>query len=59
MPFGEQADEPVALHKGDENNRLHGLVDGADAPVESPSESLSTRATWLLPHSLTIPHDPD
>jgi retron-type reverse transcriptase len=39
MPFGEQADGPVTLQKGDETNRLHGLVDGADASVERPAGS--------------------
>ena len=36
MPFSEQADEPVALRKGDETNRPRGLVGGVDAPVERP-----------------------
>ena len=36
MPFGEQADDPVALRKGDKTNRSHGLVGGVDAPVGRP-----------------------
>lgn len=37
MPFGEQADEPVALNGGDETNSPHGSVDGADTQVERPT----------------------
>ena len=38
MPFSEQADAPVAPERDDETKRLHGLVGGADTPVERPQE---------------------